>query len=155
MIPSYFIFLDRIPLTPNGKVDVRTLRSYTSTLNNEGSNYIAPKHKQEIIIADAWKEVLKLDKVGIKDNFFEIGGNSLNIVQLKNKLKDALEIDIPLIEMFRFPTIESLFNYLYRNETGEILLNEENRKMNEENPLNELEGMMKESVRLFEEVQDD
>ena len=113
MIPSYFVHLEKIPLTPNGKVDRRALpRPEFKT----GKNYVAPKTGVEKKISHTWKEVLRLDDIGIFDNFFELGGNSLQIITINNKLKQILKMNIPVAIMFTYPTIESLANYLSQQE---------------------------------------
>jgi acyl carrier protein len=109
MIPSYFIQIDKFPLTPNGKVDKKSLPDPEVKPDKE---YTAPKSGKEKIIANTWKNVLNLDKVSIYDNFFDIGGNSLNIIQVNSKLQEALEIEISIEKMFEYPTINSLANYL-------------------------------------------
>jgi amino acid adenylation domain-containing protein len=123
MIPSYFIPVDRIPLTPNGKIERRALpapehmRSYLKT------TYVQAETEKEMIVADTWKEVLGIDKVGLNDNFFELGGNSLNIIQLSHKLKKNLGKDIPTVTLFRFPKIGSFLDYLDHMEESEKQVN--------------------------------
>ncbi|UCH92255.1 MAG: SDR family NAD(P)-dependent oxidoreductase, partial [Candidatus Aminicenantes bacterium] len=82
------------------------------------SVYVAPRSENERIIAGIWQELLGIDKVGIHDDFFELGGDSLNIVQLNGKLKKILKQDIPVAAMFRYLTIHSFSQYLYREENG-------------------------------------
>ncbi len=117
MIPSYFIPIETIPLTPNGKVDWRVL---PSPEGSSGPEYIAPKTESEKMIAEIWKEVLGLEKVGVEDNFFDVGGTSLDIVRLNSRLKEALKREIPVVDLFRFASVSSLAAYLSReeNETG-------------------------------------
>ncbi|NIM10481.1 MAG: amino acid adenylation domain-containing protein, partial [Candidatus Aminicenantes bacterium] len=112
MIPSYFIRLDSIPLTPNGKVDRKVLPVPENTRSYLKTTYVQPETEMEKIVADTWKEVLGVDKAGINDNFFELGGNSLNIVQLASKLKKVLGRDIPTVTLFRFPKITTFLEYL-------------------------------------------
>jgi acyl carrier protein len=117
MIPSYFIKLDSIPLTPSGKVDRNALPVPENTRSYLKTTYVQPETETEKIVAGIWKELLGVDKVGLDDNFFELGGNSLNIVQLTGKLKKILGRDIPIVTMFRFPKISSFLEYL--NGMGE------------------------------------
>ncbi len=112
MIPSYFIQVDRIPLTPNGKVDRKNLPSPGDQRARLGTTYLAPSSEIEKTIAEVWTEILHLEKVGIHDSFFDLGGNSLNIIQLNNRLREKLEIDIPVVSMFRYFTISSFTKYL-------------------------------------------
>ena len=115
MIPSYFVQVERIPLTPNGKVDRGALPSPREQRAKLGTTYLPPVTELEKTIAEAWKEILSLEQVGIHDSFFDLGGNSLNIVQLNNRLKEKFQMDIPVVSMFRYFTITSFIKYL--NET--------------------------------------
>jgi len=117
MIPSYFISLEKIPLTPNGKINRPALPVPDQSRPQLSTTYTAPKTDEEKIIAQLWKDVLDVDKVGIYDNFFDLGGNSMKLVRLSNKLKETLEKDIPVITIFRYPTIESLLQYLGQENT--------------------------------------
>ncbi len=109
MIPSYFVQIDNMPLTPNGKVDRKALPEPEARPVNE---YVAPKSDKEREIAAVWQEVLGLEKVGIHDNFFDVGGNSLKIIKLSVELKNRMGIEIPVAKMFQYPTIASLAGYI-------------------------------------------
>ncbi|MCK5056814.1 MAG: amino acid adenylation domain-containing protein [Candidatus Aminicenantes bacterium] len=117
MVPSYFVLIEKIPLTPNGKIDRKMLEFYETNLG-PGTEYAAPENEMEKVIADTWKSVLKLDKVGINDNFFDIGGHSTSIIRVNNKLKKAFEMDIPVVTLFRYPTVRSLALHLMKSEEG-------------------------------------
>ncbi len=113
MIPSHFVQLESMPLTNNDKVDVRALQerddeNYISL----GTTYMAPGTNLEKMIAEIWKQVLGVNQVGIYDHFFELGGNSLNIIQVNERLKNDLNIDITVMMLFRYPTIYSLSQQL-------------------------------------------
>ena len=110
MIPAYILQLENIPLTPNGKVDRKTLESYGQT-TGAGTAYAAPGSQVEKTIAGIWTEILGLEKVGLHDNFFDIGGHSINIIKVNNKLNKEMDKSISIPEMFRYPTIASLANY--------------------------------------------
>jgi acyl-CoA synthetase (AMP-forming)/AMP-acid ligase II/acyl carrier protein len=112
MIPSHFVQVEKIILTPNGKIDRKALMKYEGRQLGAGGTYVAPAAGIEKTVADLWKEVLQLDKVGIHDNFFDLGGNSLNIIQLNNRLKEVLKREIPVALMFRYLTIGSFTKYL-------------------------------------------
>jgi acyl carrier protein len=116
MIPSAFTLLPELPLTPNGKLDLRALLEPTELAPELAASYAAPETKAEQIIAQAWREVLKLDQVGVNDNFFEAGGTSLRLVEVNSKLREAFQRSIPVVEMFRHATISNLARYL---EAGE------------------------------------
>ncbi|MGA1840821.1 MAG: non-ribosomal peptide synthetase, partial [bacterium] len=118
MLPSYFVQLESLPLTPNGKVDRRALPAPGGQRQLNGT-YMQPKTKLERSIANIWQEVLKIDRVGIHDNFFDLGGNSLLMILVRSKLTEITKIDIPVIDLFRYPTVGSLVTYL-RQEKQEL-----------------------------------
>jgi acyl carrier protein len=89
------------------------------------SAYVAPKTESENMIAGIWQEFLGLEQIGIHDNFFEMGGDSLSIVQLNGKLKRELNRDIPVAVMFKYLTIQSFVQYLEKGEQEEIAQEEE------------------------------
>ncbi|MGD2088774.1 MAG: condensation domain-containing protein [Candidatus Aminicenantes bacterium] len=111
MIPTYFQKIDQVPRTPSGKIDRKTLDALGSQLDT-GTEYVAPGNEIEKRIAAIWSEVLGVDKVGIHDNFFEIGGNSLNATLLIAKMHKALNVKLPLGELFRTPTIRGLVEFI-------------------------------------------
>ncbi|MDQ0858858.1 non-ribosomal peptide synthetase [Bacillus sp. V2I10] len=113
MIPSHFVKLESMPLTNSDKIDVRALQKRKDEdYMLSGPSYKAPGTHIEITIADIWKQVLGVNKVGIHDHFFELGGNSLNIVQVNERLKEELNIDLPVVALFRHTTIYSLAQQL-------------------------------------------
>jgi amino acid adenylation domain-containing protein len=105
MIPPYFIPVERFPLTPNGKLDRDALPEPEP---RPGSEYVAPGTDIEQKIAQAWKQVLGIDKIGIHDNFFDVGGNSVKILRLSLELKEQLGREAPVAQLFRYPTIAAL-----------------------------------------------
>ncbi len=112
MIPGVFIFLDTLPMLPNGKVDRCALPVPESLRPTLTTIYQVPQTEMEQQIAKLWQEVLYLDKVGINDNFFDLGGHSLLMLQVNNKLRAILQRDISVVTMFQNPTINSLAEYL-------------------------------------------
>jgi amino acid adenylation domain-containing protein len=114
MMPSAFVILDALPLTPNNKLDRRALPAPSSA--SRESDYIAPGTEIEQVIADVWREVLKLDKIGVTDNFFDLGGHSLLMVEANSKLRKLLNKDFSITEMFQYPTISSLAKYLSKQD---------------------------------------
>jgi acyl-coenzyme A synthetase/AMP-(fatty) acid ligase/acyl carrier protein len=118
MIPDYFVTLDKIPLTPNGKVNRNALPEFDGVRPHMAAAYVPPESEKEKIIADIWKGVLKLEQVGIYDNFFDLGGNSLNVIQLNQDLNDAFKKDIPVAALFKYLTISTFIQYLTHEETG-------------------------------------
>jgi acyl-CoA synthetase (AMP-forming)/AMP-acid ligase II/acyl carrier protein len=124
MIPSYFLEIEKIPLTPNGKVDRKALAGYVGNPLQTGTTHVAPETGIEKVVAELWQEVLKLDKVGIHDNFFELGGNSMNLIQLSNKLQKRFDIENPVVSLFRYPTIHSFLVFLNRGDGNEAINSE-------------------------------
>jgi pyochelin synthetase len=115
MMPSAFIFLESLPLSTNGKVDRRALPTPDTFIQELEVDYVAPQNDIEQTIATVWQAVLNLEKVGVNSNFFEIGGNSLLITTIYNKLASVLPNNvgyISLIDMFKYPTIRSLAKHL-------------------------------------------
>jgi len=112
MIPSYFVSIDKIPLTANGKIDHNALPKPNTSRSDLQSTYVAPQNELENKIAGLWEEVLGLDRVGTCDNFFELGGNSLKVVQLKTKLEEVLNIDVPVAALFEHVTITAFVYHL-------------------------------------------
>jgi amino acid adenylation domain-containing protein len=111
MIPAHFFLLEKFPLTPHGKVDRKALLSLGTPLGT-GVDYIPPRTEVDKKIAGVWREVLKVKKVGICENFFDIGGDSLLIIRLNSSLKKVFNRDISIANMFRYPTIRSMAQYL-------------------------------------------
>ncbi|MCP4147327.1 MAG: amino acid adenylation domain-containing protein [bacterium] len=112
MVPSQYIELEKLPLTGSGKVNRRLLELIDLEPQSQSAEFVAPNTEMESQIANIWKEVLNIDKIGVNDNFFDIGGNSLAIIQVNIKLKDTFNRDVPALIMFEYPTISSLINYL-------------------------------------------
>ena len=112
MIPSAFVQLDKLPLNANGKVDRKALPAPDSARPELSTAYVAPRGSLEEFIAAQWRELLRLDRVGARDNFFDLGGNSVMIVQIHHRLKQRLEREIPLIALFQYPTIDTLAQFL-------------------------------------------
>lgn len=107
-IPSTFIFLDALPLTPSGKVDRRGLPAPEIDRDNQEKSAILPRTPVEEVIAGVWSQVLKTDCVSINDNFFDRGGHSLLATQLISRLRQIFQVELPLRYVFEFPTIAEL-----------------------------------------------
>jgi amino acid adenylation domain-containing protein len=111
-IPAAFVMLERLPVLPNGKVDRRSLPPPMSSRAELGIAYTAPQTQIEQTLASVWQAVLQVDKVGIHDNFFDLGGNSLLIVETHNKLQAILGKELSVVELFQYPTIAALSKHL-------------------------------------------
>ncbi|MEH2268244.1 MAG: amino acid adenylation domain-containing protein [Nostoc sp.] len=110
MLPTAFVILESLPLTPNGKVDRRALPD--PDLHQELSDYVMPNTELERIIAGIWQKALAVEKVGIYNNFFELGGHSLLLVKINQQLQEELGLELSIVDMFNYPTIQSLSQYL-------------------------------------------
>jgi amino acid adenylation domain-containing protein/non-ribosomal peptide synthase protein (TIGR01720 family) len=111
MVPSFFVSLAKIPLTSNGKIDRKALPGISGK-DATTKEYVAPKNDTEEKLVIIWQEVLKVDKIGITDNFLELGGHSLLIVKIINKIKKELKLDVSIKTFFENPTIVSLSKQL-------------------------------------------
>jgi acyl carrier protein len=111
MVPSYFVPLEQIPLTPNGKIDQRAL---PKPVFKGGESYAAPRNEIERKLVELWSGVLEIDKelIGIDSNFFELGGHSLNATSLISKIHKKLDEKVPLAEIFRGPSIRKLSAFI-------------------------------------------
>ncbi len=113
MIPSYFIQLEKLPLTSNGKVDRNALpKLETNGSIATGAEYEAPRNAMEEKLVDIWREVLGVERIGINDSFFELGGHSLKATSLVAKIHKILNIEIPLRQIFKAPTIKGISEYI-------------------------------------------
>jgi len=112
MIPSYFLTLETFPLTPNQKIDRKALPAPDRVIVRSEVSYTPPKNELQQTIANIWQELLNVPKVGVDDNFFELGGHSLLIVQVYYRLKELIDRELAITDMFRFPTINALTEYL-------------------------------------------
>ncbi len=116
MVPSSFVMMEALPRTPNGKIDRRNLPDPGNAREAANELYIAPRPGIERVIATIWQEVLKVDKVGINDNFFGLGGHSLLLVHAQSKVTEALKVKVSMMEMFKYPTISALAEHLSRKQ---------------------------------------
>ncbi len=118
MVPAEFVQLSHFPMTPSGKLDRQALPAPAdSTTAHSQRNYVAPTNDLERQVAELWQETLGLPKVGTDDNFFDVGGHSLLIVRLHRRLQEMVDKPVALTDLYRFPTVRSLTEYL-RGETG-------------------------------------
>ncbi|HEX7243041.1 MAG TPA: amino acid adenylation domain-containing protein, partial [Longimicrobiaceae bacterium] len=119
MVPSAFVALERLPLTPNGKVDRMALPAPDAAGTDEAA-YVAPRTPTEEAVARVWQEVLGVGRVGVNDNFFDLGGHSLLLVQLHSRLKETLAPGLSLADLFGFRTLADLAKHVdAAREAGE------------------------------------
>jgi len=107
MLPAFFVRLAELPLTPTGKINRRALSALMLELNHE-IDYILPRNPLEQKLAEIWCQVLGLEKVSVEENFFNLGGHSLATIQIISRIRETLEIDLPLQYLFTEPTIAGL-----------------------------------------------
>ncbi|MEG4277791.1 amino acid adenylation domain-containing protein [Microcoleus sp. MON1_C1] len=108
MVPSAFVVLESLPVTPNGKVDRLALPAPEPIKLEWAGGYVAPQTSIEEVLVKIWVEVLGIKRVGIRDNFFELGGHSLLATQLVSRVRDAFAVELPLRRVFEAPTIAEL-----------------------------------------------
>jgi amino acid adenylation domain-containing protein len=130
MIPSFFVPIKSIPLTPNKKIDRKALPDPGAFRPRMEAAYIKPNTELENKIAELWKEVLNVDRVGLHDNFFELGGHSMNVILINNRLKEVLGKDIPVVAMFQHLTVSSIAHYI-KERDNEVLIKKKEKKREE------------------------
>ncbi|MFT3803347.1 MAG: amino acid adenylation domain-containing protein [Burkholderiaceae bacterium] len=116
MVPAVVIGLDKLPITPSGKVDRQALPRPTGDDWHGHAPFAAPQSELERLVAAVWGELLQLERVGLHDNFFDLGGHSLLLAQVHGRLQSLLGRPLAMIDLFRFPTVESLAAHLRQSE---------------------------------------
>lgn len=116
MVPASMVILEAMPLNANGKIDRKQLPSPDGNILRDEQDFVAPSSPTETKIAHVWSQVLGLDRVAIHDNFFDIGGNSLLVIQVHTKLQESLGQDISIVNLFRYPTINVLTQFLNQEQ---------------------------------------
>ncbi len=117
MIPAAFVTLDKLPLTPNGKLDRKALPAPTQ---RTAALYVAPRNPLEERLAQIWIELLKLEKAGVYDDFFESGGHSLLATRLVSRIRRAFDVEVPLRAVFEGPTIAALSRLVHALEQQKL-----------------------------------
>jgi amino acid adenylation domain-containing protein len=120
MIPAVWIELESFPLTANGKIDRNALPDPGSS-ETVSDRYVAPQNDVEARLASIWQDVLEVDQVGINDDFFELGGHSLLAVRLVSAIRKAFEVEMPISDIFDFPTVSLLAAQIAGNTGNEVL----------------------------------
>ena len=126
MVPAGFGMIESLPLMPNGKIDRRALPEPNTTRLEPDESLVPPRTPLEAMLADAWREVLKMDQIGIHENFFDLGGHSVLVTQVVARIRNVFQVDVGLRPIFERPTIAELA------ETVESLLVQEISSMSEE-----------------------
>jgi amino acid adenylation domain-containing protein len=112
MLPTQFVTLDAFPLTPNGKIDRRALSTFEIKVPEMYEDYAAPRTPVEELLVGIWSEVLDVNLVGIRDNFFDLGGHSLRATQIASRMREVFRKEIPIRLLFESPTIEALAAFI-------------------------------------------
>jgi acyl-coenzyme A synthetase/AMP-(fatty) acid ligase len=115
MVPAHVVILAELPQTPNRKVDRRALPAPEDNDVLRRAEYVAPENEVERTIAGLWQEILGRERIGTEDNFFDVGGHSLLVVRMHRRLRDLLPHPVTLTDLYRFPTIRSLTEFLTRS----------------------------------------
>jgi len=112
MLPTAFVVLDNFPLTANGKLDLHALAETDGPPRETGADYVEPRTEMEKTVATVWCAVLQVERVGVRDNFFDLGGTSISMAVVCNQLREVLQRDLSMVDLFTFTTINSLASHL-------------------------------------------
>ncbi|MNO96324.1 Anguibactin system regulator [compost metagenome] len=123
MIPSHIVILDTLPLSVNGKIDRRQLMKMANECTSSDLivGYVAPRTTLEAIVASLVADVLNLNRVGVLDNFFDLGGDSISATRLNNRIEEMLGVSMPLSTLFTKPTVEEICQFMKRGDNVERL----------------------------------
>ncbi|HSH67651.1 MAG TPA: amino acid adenylation domain-containing protein, partial [Bacteroidia bacterium] len=116
MLPGHFILLTEFPLTPNGKIDKKKLPDPIGSDTATGNEYIEPRNNAENKLVKIWQQVLGRDKIGIRDKFFDLGGDSIKLLRMLSELRKELELQIQAADVYKYNTIEELLTYASENK---------------------------------------
>jgi acyl carrier protein len=114
MTPAGLHILEEMPLTRNGKIDRAALASLDPLTARTGANILAPQTGVQRRIAAIWEQLLGVERVGLEDNFFDLGGHSLLLVQLQRRLRDEFKTEISVLDVFQRSTVAGLAEYFKR-----------------------------------------
>lgn len=150
MMPSAFVFLSELPKTPSGKTDRKALPKPDESRPDIGTVYAAPTLPQEQLIASLWSRLLRIDKIGINDNFFDLGGNSLLALQSIAILRQEHGLDIPVVKLYQHPSIKALLQSLGgKKETQSALDAARLRYTNSDRHLNGSEKTVEDGIAII------
>jgi len=112
MVPAAFVFLDRLPMTPNGKVDRTALAALEVAGAGEENCFVGPRDQVEADLTTIWQEILQIDQIGVHDSFYDVGGHSLTATRVVSRVRSIFQVDLPLREFLEHPTIAWLSEWL-------------------------------------------
>jgi amino acid adenylation domain-containing protein len=115
MVPAVLVPVEALPMTPNGKIDRKRLPSTLNLPRESRADSVSARNRTEQRISDLWADALHIERPGIRENFFDLGGHSLLLVQLHAQLKREFNINISVVDLFRYPTIEALASFVDRS----------------------------------------
>jgi acyl carrier protein len=135
MVPAAYVALEALPLTPNGKLDRKALPAPEHAA--EAVRYVAPRTEAEEVLAEIWAEVLGVERVGVHDSFFDLGGHSLLIMRLLARIRDTLDLRISIRTVFSMPTLEAMAGEIERRLYEDIagMSEDEAAQLVESNPI--------------------
>ena len=116
MVPSLVVFMESFPLNHNGKIDRNALPSPQSVRPNLDVEHVPPEEGFEQTLAEVWREVLGIERIGTNDNFFDLGGTSLSMAKVHARLRQVPSLQITMVDLFQYPTIAALSAYLQRGD---------------------------------------
>ncbi|HEY7414192.1 MAG TPA: amino acid adenylation domain-containing protein [Ktedonobacteraceae bacterium] len=119
MVPAVYVFLEAFPLTPNGKLDRQALPAPDGVRPELETAYVPPRTEVEEILAGIWADVLGLEHIGISDNFFEIGGNSLTATRTISRIRETFQVELSLRVLFEMPDIAGLASAIVQSESAQ------------------------------------
>jgi amino acid adenylation domain-containing protein len=117
MVPSLFVPLKNLPLTPNGKIDRQALPAPDQVRPEQAGLFIAPRNSTETKLANIWAELLRIERIGVYDNFFDLGGHSLLATQLISRVRDAFQVELLVRHIFAAPTVADLATIVVKKLT--------------------------------------
>jgi amino acid adenylation domain-containing protein len=116
MVPTAFVLMETLPLTPNGKVDRRALKAPDPSVTVSQRVIVPPRYQLEFQLTKMWEEILGIEPIGIRDNFFDLGGHSLLVMRLISQINALCGKTLPLNTLFSTPTIEQLAKFLHQEQ---------------------------------------
>jgi acyl carrier protein len=119
MVPAAYVEMEKLPLSPNGKLDRKALPAPVGGAYSS-SAYEAPTGETETILARIWSELLKIERVGRWDNFFELGGHSLLAVRLISKIRRVLDVELPISDIFAHPVLSQLADQIITHQLNQF-----------------------------------